>query len=502
MSSVRKGLLLSSIERYGVLALSMATTIVTARLMTPTDFGIAILGMSIFGLIDIFRDFGGGNYLIQVDDPTPKRVQTVFTVTLLLALPLFLILIFSADAIGRFYGDPGLSSYLVVISWCYLLASVSSPSYALLCRELRFDRLMVLSLTSSSLNAIVTIGLALMGFKYMSYAWAQFVSSIVYCVLCLAWGPKFPICRFSLKEWRPIAYYGVYDTARGLFTHLGDSAPFLAFGKTLGAETLALYQRAISVSRLPERTVLSGFAPILQPAFSKHAREGRDLGRTFLTSVEHVTVVMWPALIGIALLAHPLVQLLLGSQWTETVTIIQIISLSLLVCFPMYLARPILIALGAVRDTALIAVLTVPVIVLVQIAASFWGLTAVALSLFFTNGYTAIVSLLFLKRHMPLAWRDLFNSVSKSAAVTVVGAVPPLAMVIWANGEDHLSIAQGVSAAALSAAWWLFAVHRVGHPIGIEIGRAFDAFAPAILPEGMQHKVNSVRAILAPYSNK
>ena len=174
MSSVRRGLILSSIERYGVLVMGLATTLVTARLLTPADFGIAIIGMAIFGLIDIFRDFGGGTYIVQVDEPTPHRVQTVFTLTLLLALPLFVILFFFSHVIASFYGTPGLQSYLHVSAWCLLLSSFSSPAYALLSRNLQFGKLTILSLTSTTLNSLLTITLALMGFSYMSYAWVSF----------------------------------------------------------------------------------------------------------------------------------------------------------------------------------------------------------------------------------------------------------------------------------------------------------------------------------------
>lgn len=493
MSSVRRGLIFSSFERYSVLLLGMSTTIVTARLLTPADFGIAVIGLAIFGLIDIFRDFGSGTYIIQVDDPTPERVQSVFTVTLMLALPLFLLTYFFAGTIAKFYALPGLESYLHVTAFCLLTSSFCSPAYALLNRNLQFDKLTILSLTTSSLNAVVTILLALAGFSYMSYAWAQLVSTVIYFGLCLMWGPKFPIYRFSLSEWRPVVRYGVYDSARALLLHLGDAAPFLAFGKTLGAASLGIYQRALSISRLADKTLLSGFAPVLQPAFSKHSREGRDLGKSFLLGIEHVTVLLWPALVGVVLLAHPLVMILLGAQWSSTVPIIQVLAMSSMICFPLSLCRPALIAAGGVRETAILAILTVPVVVAVQIAASFWGLMAVAWSFVLTNMYTVAVSLHFVSKHISLPQNDVLRALQKSFIVTLVSAVPLILAAIIADGVEQMPVAIGVGAAILSAISWFFAIHLTGHPIKNEIDRLLDAAAAVLFSPATVQNLKAVR---------
>ncbi|MET0408539.1 MAG: lipopolysaccharide biosynthesis protein [Hyphomicrobium sp.] len=474
--SVRKGLIFSSLERYGVLLLGLATTLITARLLTPADFGVAIIGLAVFGLIDIFREFGGATYIIQVDNPTPDRVQTVFTFNVLLALPLFLGLFFFASAIADFYGTPGLKSYLHVSAWCLLLTSFSSPVYALLCRDLQFGRLTTLSLATTVLNFILTITLALLGFSYMSFAWAQLLSSVVYFALCLAWRPKFPIYRLSLAEWRVVASYGMYDSARGMLMHLNDSAPLLAFGKTIGAEAVGIFNRAITVSRLPERTVLAGLAPVLQPAFSKHVREGQNLKRSFLMGVEQVTALLWPALICIALLAKPLITILLGAQWGATVPIAQIVAMASFASFLLTLARPALIAVGAVRDTAIFAVLTVPIVVGIQILASFYGLHAAAWGFLVTNLYAALVALIIVRRRIPFSWNEFAASVSKSAVVTLIVAIPCLLTAWWAGGLNRISIFEGVGAAAIAAGVWLLAIYWVRHPITQEISRAINYF--------------------------
>lgn len=479
--SVRRALILSSAERNWALLMSFATTLVTARLLTPADFGVAIIGLAVFGLTDIFREFGGNSYIIQVDKITAERVQTVFTVTAFLALPLFVLMFVFAGDIASFYRTPGLKYYLRVTAVCLLLAPFCSPIVALLSRELSWEKLTVLSLGTTALNSVLTISLALLGFSFMSYAWAQLATSVVFLALCIVWGPKFPIYGFSLKGWRDVAHYGVFDSARGLLLHLGDAAPSLAFGKIMGPEGLGLYQRALMISRLPERTVIAGFTSVAQPAFSQRAREGHDLSFSFLMGIEYVTVLLWPSLILIVLLAHPLVAILLGGQWTAAVPLVQIIAASYLIWFPMSLPRPTLLAAGAVRDTATLALLTVPISVVIQISASIDGPEAVAWSFFLSNTICVLASVIMVRRRVPFAWSQLANALKKSAFVTVASAVGPILIVILSGGTDKVSIAGGIAGGIAAGFGWLIGISTSRHPARDEIKRAIAAISALAL---------------------
>jgi O-antigen/teichoic acid export membrane protein len=284
--------MLSSADRYFSVLLNLVTLLVTARLLTPAEFGIAVIGLSVLGIADIIRDFGGVAYLVQVDTVTPQRVQTVFTVTFLLTLPFIGLVLFLAKPIADFYGSPGLQLFLQIASLCFLLGPFIAPANALLRREFAFGKLAVMNGASVVLNATVTIVLAMLGFSYMCFVWGGLASGLLYFVACLIWGPKIKIYRFALDEWRHVTAFGVYDSAKNMLHYAYETAPYLAFGKTLGPDGLGLFQRALSISRLPEKTLLAGLAPVILPALSQLAREGRDLKAGFLSSIEHVTALL------------------------------------------------------------------------------------------------------------------------------------------------------------------------------------------------------------------
>ena len=134
--------------------------------------------------------------------------------------------------------------------------------------------------------------------------------------------------RLSLRDWRNIIEYSVVEGMRKMLNYLGDNVPLLIFGRTLGAGPLGLFQRAATVSSLPFTTLLAGIQPVVQPMMSERARVGRSLKDGFLTALSYSALLLWPACLVIALLAHPIVLVLLGSPWLEAVPLIQILSAS------------------------------------------------------------------------------------------------------------------------------------------------------------------------------
>src|SRR5215475_1477070 len=88
MAGMRRSLLLASGERYAFAFINFTMVVVTARLLTPADFGVAVLGWAVVGLADSLREFGASTFLIQQSEITREKVSTAFTIMLLLSFVL------------------------------------------------------------------------------------------------------------------------------------------------------------------------------------------------------------------------------------------------------------------------------------------------------------------------------------------------------------------------------------------------------------------------------
>jgi O-antigen/teichoic acid export membrane protein len=471
MSTIRRGILLASADRYFAVLARVATLIVTARLLTPAEIGIAVLGSSVLGMANLIRDFGGTTYLIQVDEPSPKRVQTVFTINLLLTLPLAVLCLLLARPLASFYGSEGLAAFLSITSVGLILGPFGAPVHALLRRQLAFKAVTIINLATTATSTIGTIVLAYLGVGCMSFAWAGLASSALYIVLCHQWQPSYPIYRIAFHDWRNVMTYGLYDTARCVLIYLMDNLPLMVFGKTLGTHTLGIFQRATSISNLPFTTLLAGVGPVILPVLSHQAREGKALAQYYLRGITYLTALLWPAVLSIVLLAHPIVILLLGPQWQPAVPLAQIMAASYLFWFPASLTQPVLIASGYMRDTLVLSAITVPVVVIIQSVASLYGVTAVAWSSFVTVPFFILCSVHAVRRRIPFAWSELLDALRPSVIVAVFSAAAPTLVVATAGGFDRVSIVGGAIGLAGAAAGWLVGLKVVHHPMLREVER-------------------------------
>jgi O-antigen/teichoic acid export membrane protein len=480
MAGIRRAFLLASAERYLAMAINMAVVVILARLLTPAEYGLSVLGSALLAIAEAIRDFGGSSYLVQQKELTIERVRTIFTIMLLLTLAVAGALAAMAGPIAAFYATPGLENYLYLVASCFLLGPIVSPLFALLRREMAFERIAFVNVFAALVHATVAVVLASLGFSFMSFAWASLVSGVSAMLLCLCFRPDISIFRPSLSQWRDSAGFARFTTAAAVLSAVWEFFPVIVFGRILGADAVGLYSRAAMICGLPEKVLLAGVTPVALPALSARAREGHGLKSYYLGAVTYITGLQWPALIFLGLLAHPLVMILLGPQWTSVVPLVQIMAAAMLLCLPAALTNATLVAAGGVRDTLRLSLIVLPLCGTVVTLAAFQSLTAVALSMLVTLPLQAFFSAYFVRRHLGFHWRELGQAVQSSVVVAALCAIGPATVLTGAGGfHAQPSLALAAGAAILHAVGWLAGLWVTGHPlmaelqhVGAMVGRA------------------------------
>src|SRR3954454_23445778 len=120
MANIRSAFLLTSLERYVVLAMNFAVIAIASRLLTPAEIGLAVLGTSLLAVADTLRDFGTGSYLIQEKGVDRERVRTAFTVMAVVSCSIVAVLLGLAGSLADLYGEERLVPYLRVVALSFL----------------------------------------------------------------------------------------------------------------------------------------------------------------------------------------------------------------------------------------------------------------------------------------------------------------------------------------------------------------------------------------------
>jgi O-antigen/teichoic acid export membrane protein len=248
-----------------------------------------------------------------------------------------------------------------------------------------------------------------------------------------------------------------------------DLLPRLAFGKILGFDAVGLYGRAQTICQLPDRAISAALQPVVLPAMAAHARAGGDLKAAWLRGHALMSAVQWPTLLMIALLADPIVALLLGAQWTEAAPIVRIVALATMALAPAFMTFPVLVAVGRIRDTLVASFISLPPSAAISIGAATFGLTAVAASVLFTAPFQMAVALLFVRRAIGLGWREIAAASRESLLLLGGTAVVPALVVLLSPHGFQLGWAEAALAAFGGAAGWAAALVATNHPLRGEI---------------------------------
>lgn len=472
MTEIRRAFLWASAGRYTVMAINLVTTVIMARLLTPGAFGVAAIGAAVIAIAEAMRALGGGAYLIQQKELGSGNIRTTVTISLIVTLVLATALSVFAGPLTRYFDAPDLERYILVAALGYLTGPFVQPVVALLSREMAFAAIARITVATASVNAVAGVCLAILGFSYMSFAWAGVISAVAGALLSLHFWRDRSIFRPFLGEWRSVIAFGAYDSATAIVAQIAESLPFLILGKILNVEAVGLGQRAVLLCLFPERVILAGVSAVALPAFSKEVREGRGLASGYLRAIELITAVQWPALILMALLAHPIVALLLGRQWMEAAPLIQIMSVALMFSFPVTLLYPSLVAAGAIRHMPpLLAVQGIVSVTLLTFAAGH-GLRAAALSTLLIVPFNVFLSVLLVRYFVGFQWREFAAAMRKSAVVAVLSAAGPVATAIVSGQHAGMSFAAALLAVILCGAGWLAGLWLTRHPLLHEVVRA------------------------------
>ncbi|HUP49730.1 MAG TPA: oligosaccharide flippase family protein, partial [Thermoanaerobaculia bacterium] len=186
---------------------------------------------------------------------------------------------------------------------------------ALAQKDLRFRTRVVPELALASVKTLVAVVLAFNGFGVWSLVFGHIAGVAGWTIFLWILVPWRPSRRFPRDLLVPMLRYGrgiIAVNVLGAIVHHSDLA---IVGRLLGASALGLYQMAQKISEATVIVLLWAVAKVLFPAFSRIHAEGRELKKPYLFATRCVSAIMFPAAAGLALVARPLVLIVLGPTW-------------------------------------------------------------------------------------------------------------------------------------------------------------------------------------------
>lgn len=318
----RRGLVWSSGVLAGKYFLSIATTAVLARLLTPKDYGLLAMVATVTVMAQAISDFGLSWATVQREQLTRNQIDALFLVNCAFGIVLTIVCCASAPCAAAFYHRPELTKVIIAASATLFLSAVAVQPNALLLRQMKLKELNLCALCSLSISAVVSIMLALRGFGYWALVAQLLIQQAIVTVLSFPVSGYYPKLPRHFLNTGTLLTFGGYAAAYGIVNYFARNLDNVLVGRFWGASALGYYSRAYFLMTLPGMLVIGVFSSTLIPAMASLKKEPVRMEAVYLRAVRLIAVVGCTLAVVLAVTAPEVVELVYGAKWREVVPIL------------------------------------------------------------------------------------------------------------------------------------------------------------------------------------
>ena len=407
--------------RLTIQVILLLSSIVLARLLTPSDFGIAAAARFFVTLATRLTQLGLNASIVRMKIVRDEHLSSVFVVNIVLSVVAFATLWLASPYVGRALGSYEVGRLLPLSAAVFLITPFGTVAGAMLARNLRYRTSSLLVLSDMISGTLVSLGMAWYGFGYWSLVGGALVGIAVSTAIKMWVTPWRFSVRFSAAAFREILSFGLGVQSKRLLVFSMSNLDNLIVGRFLGMANLGLYDKAFGLmnhatDRMPVDVSLMRIFSII--------RDDRDRFRAALQKgLQAVSLLMVPLLVFCGVTADRLILVLYGPQWVGAIApfrMLAVVGIIRAVSRPVDAANE---AQGYVWLQALYLLGSLVLLVGGVAVGAQWGLVAVAVGVLIATATHSMLSWHLLVRHTKVTWTDLAAGLWPSFATAgILGA--------------------------------------------------------------------------------
>lgn len=315
-------------ERILAQLISFVVSLVIARILSPTDYGLVAMAMIFVNIANVFVSSGFNAALIQKESSNEVDFSTLFYCSLLISVVLYVILYFVSPFISKFYSNDDLTNMLRVFGLILPLSSYKSIQNAWVSKHLEFKKFFFATLGGTLVSAVIGILMAIKGFGVWALIAQYFTNAVIDSLVLtftINWHPKF---LFSVSSVKTLLPYGVKILSTDLIGVIYNQLNSFFIAKKFTAADLAFYAKGRHIPDLIDNNIGVAISSTLFPAFSLKKDNYGDMASMCRRAVQVSCFVLLPFYLGLAVVAENLIYVVLTSKWSLCVPFIRIVCLS------------------------------------------------------------------------------------------------------------------------------------------------------------------------------
>jgi PST family polysaccharide transporter len=469
--------------------IDFTTLIVLARTLSPQDFGLISVAMTLIFIVEAVSELPIVQSLVRLDQIGRSHLDTAFTIGVIRGAILAIVIAGAAFPFSWAYADPRLVPLILFLALSPIARGLQSPAMVQYARRIDFRRDLVIEIVSKVFGFSVAVVLAITTHSYWAIAAGTVVTPLASMVQSYCFAPFRP--RLGLSQWRSFAGFLGWASLAQALAALSWQSDKLILGRFISKGDLGHFSMAADLSSVPEQVLVT---PAMRPLMAgfvtlKDSRE--RMARAYLRISQTLLTIAAPGMIGLSLVADQVVPVVLGGNWISSIPMLRWLALAPVFVVWVSPLDPMAMAMGRtsifLRQRLVEIVIKLPVLVAL---IWYYGVMGAVIGRVLTNATMMLVTMGYVRKLVGLGivaqvlapWRIALATAGMAAAILLL----PDAM------RQSLSLVAVIGTVVLGASVYgailLGSWAAVGRPEGPEsmvvdrlsqIGRRFGRRGPA-----------------------
>lgn len=432
-------------ERILAQMISFIVSIILARILLPSDYGIVSLVMVFIVFADVFVTSGFSTSLIQKKDADATDFSTIFYCSLVVSVLIYLLLFLLAPSLAVFFNAPDLCPVLRVFSLRIPLSAYNSIQHAYVSRHMMFRKFFFSTLFGTLFSGVVGIIAAYMGLG----VWALVIQYLTNTIIDSIWLSFtvhwYPQLLFSLHSAKKLMGYGWKVLAADFSGVFFDQLRSLLIGRFYTSEDLAYYNRGKSFSGLVMDNISTTVMAVLFPALSNENDNLLKVKQMIRKAVSMMAYIIFPLIGGLVVVSRPLVYCLLTNKWNDSIPYLQILSIAAGIGMIGNVSLQAIKAVGRSDVLLKLEFIKKPIYILLLVAGIYYGPLYVAVTMMVYSFYSTFVNAFPLRRIVHYSTKEQLLDLTQPLFMTIAMCIVIYFLKLIINNQLLLLIIQIVA---------------------------------------------------------
>jgi O-antigen/teichoic acid export membrane protein len=324
---MRKNLIWAGLLRIIVRGLGILKTVILARLLTPSQFGIFGIAFLILGILEMITETGVNVILIQENKKIDDYINTGWIVSIVRGITISILIIIFTPLIVTFFNSPESKNILYLTALIPLLRGFINPAVIQYQKNLEFGNEFKFRSVIVFVEVTASVIIALITKSENALVWGMACAVITELIMSFAIIKPRPKFKFDFAKLKNMINLGKWITGAKvfdyLFTHLDD----IVVGKLLGAYSLGIYQQSYRITSLPVIEISESFQRVTFPHYSKMIENKESIKSTYLKTLIYTVCLVVPFALILYLFPTEIIMLVYGSDWLSAVPVIKVLAI-------------------------------------------------------------------------------------------------------------------------------------------------------------------------------